>query len=198
MALLEHIPNVAGLDEAGRGPLAGPVFAAAVSLPDDFDIKGLNDSKQLDLQERLELEERIKACARWAVCFADHREIDEVNILWASMAAMERAYRALDPIPHQAYVDGNRVPRGMIDCAIPVIKGDAKIACIAAASILAKTARDRYMSSLAVDYPNYGFDRHFGYPTPEHFAALNQHGPCDIHRRSFAAIAAFDQGCLEI
>jgi ribonuclease HII len=198
MTLLEHIPNVAGLDEAGRGPLAGPVVAAAVSLPADFDIRGLNDSKILDAETRFILEAKIKESATWSVCFVDHQEIDRLNIFWASMAAMERAYLSLAPVPVKAYVDGNRIPKGLAGCAEAVVKGDAKIACIAAASILAKTARDRYMASLAAKYPLYGFERHFGYPTPEHFAALNQHGPCEIHRRSFAAIAAFSQGSLEI
>lgn len=196
--LLEHVPGAAGLDEAGRGPLAGPVVAAAVILPADFDVTGLNDSKQLDMETRLELEIRIKASAQWAVCFADEREIDRINILWASMAAMERAYFELRVTGCQIFVDGNRVPKALTGFAEPIIKGDAKMACIAAASILAKTARDRYMESIAQEYPNYGFERHFGYPTPEHFAALEKHGPCSLHRRSFAPVAAFEQGVLAL
>jgi len=198
MRALKHIPGVVGLDEAGRGPLAGPVVAAAVILPQKFKVKGLNDSKQLDPQERAEFEARIKAEAQWSVCFVDQLEIDRINILWASMAAMERAYAELNTAAVRALVDGNRVPKSMLGFAEPVIKGDAKIACIAAASILAKTARDRYMRSIAAEYPEYGFENHFGYSTPEHFAALQAHGPCPLHRRSFAPIAAFDQGVLAI
>jgi ribonuclease HII len=198
MKSLEHIPGAAGLDEAGRGPLAGPVVAAAVVLPEDFDTNGLNDSKQLDLAKRLELEIRIKATAQWSVCFVHHAEIDQLNILWASMAAMERAFFSLTNPPLSAYVDGNRVPKALLGCGQAVIKGDAKIACIAAASILAKTARDRHMAEIASQFPDYGFERHFGYPTPEHLAILNQKGPCSIHRRSFAPVAIWDQGVLAL
>lgn len=198
MKLLEHIPDAAGLDEAGRGPLAGPVVAAAVVLSAGFDIKGLNDSKQLDLETRLELEERIKRDAQWSICFVDPGEIDRLNILWASMAAMERAFFSLESCPMQAFVDGNRVPKALLGCGQAIIKGDAKLACIAAASILAKTARDRYMIEMARDYPHYGFDRHFGYPTPEHLSALQNHGPCAIHRRTFGPVAALEQGVLAL
>jgi len=198
MKPLEHIPGAAGLDEAGRGPLAGPVVAAAVILPECFDVRGLNDSKLLDANCRKELEARIKSEAAWAVCFVANDEIDRLNILWASMAAMERAYADLSSVPSRALVDGNRVPKSMLGFAEPIVKGDAKIACIAAASILAKTARDRYMQSIACEYPQYGFEHHFGYSTPEHFAALKQFGPCPLHRRSFAPIAAFGQGQLPL
>lgn len=198
MKLLEHIPDAAGLDEAGRGPLAGPVVAAAVVLSAGFDIQGLNDSKQLDLEARLELETRIKKNAQWSICFVDPGEIDRLNILWASMAAMERAFFSLENCPMQAFVDGNRVPKALLGCGQAIVKGDAKLACIAAASILAKTARDRYMVEMARDYPHYGFDRHFGYPTPEHLSALQNHGPCAIHRRSFGPVAALDQGVLAL
>ncbi len=198
MKTLEHIPNAAGLDEAGRGPLAGPVVAAAVVLPEGFDVCGLNDSKQLDLATRLELEIRIKEGAVWSVCFVEPDEIDQLNILWASMAAMERAYFKLDVVPAQTFVDGNRVPKALLGCGQAVVKGDAKLACIAAASILAKTARDRYMAEMACMHPEYGFERHFGYPTPEHLEALRKHGPCAIHRRSFGPVAAFDQGVLAL
>lgn len=198
MKVLEHIPNAAGLDEAGRGPLAGPVVAAAVILPEGFDVRGLNDSKQLDIGARLEQEERIKAEAVWSVCFVDQEEIDQLNILWASMAAMERAFFSLSVMATQAYVDGNRVPKALLGCGQAVVKGDGKLACIAAASILAKTARDRFMVSMADRYPQYGFDRHFGYPTPEHLDLLRHHGPCPIHRRSFGPVAAFEQGVLAL
>jgi ribonuclease HII len=198
MIRLEHLPGAAGLDEAGRGPLAGPVVAAAVILPENFDVCGLNDSKQLDLDARLKCEERIKESADWAICFVDHREIDQVNILWASMLAMERAYCELQTVPSRTLIDGNRVPKGMLGIGEAVVKGDGKFACIAAASILAKTARDRYMQEVSAAYPGYGFERHFGYPTPEHLAVLSELGPCAIHRRSFAPVAAFDQGVLAL
>lgn len=198
MKLLEHIPGAAGLDEAGRGPLAGPVVAAVAILPDGFDIAGLNDSKQLDAEKRYELEIRIKERAIWHVCFVDHEEIDRLNILWASMAAMERCIAALAEFPSSIYVDGNRVPRGLLGSAQAVVKGDGKMACIAAASILAKTARDRYMMEIAERYPHYGFERHYGYPTPEHMAAIRDHGPCTIHRRSFAPVREFEQGVLAL
>lgn len=198
MTTLEHVPGAAGLDEAGRGPLAGPVVAAAVILPDGFDLSGLNDSKQLSPEDRWSLEGRIKSQARWCVCFADREEIDRLNILWASMAAMERAYRGLEVAASRILVDGNKVPRSLECSAYPVIKGDATYACIAAASILAKTARDRFMVEIAATYPGYGFERHFGYPTPEHFGALEELGPCDLHRRSFAPVAALTQGVLAL
>lgn len=198
MKVLEHIPNAAGLDEAGRGPLAGPVVAAAVILPEGFDVRGLNDSKQLELGARLEQEERIKARAVWSVSFVDQDEIDQLNILWASMAAMERAFFSLSVMATQAFIDGNRVPKALLGCGQAVVKGDGKLACIAAASILAKTARDRFMVSMADRYPQYGFDRHFGYPTPEHLDLLRHHGPCPIHRRSFGPVAAFEQGVLAL
>lgn len=186
--LLKHVSGVAGLDEAGRGPLAGPVVAAAVVLPDRFDRKGLNDSKQLTADQREALELRILAKARYAICVVNHLEIDRLNILWASMEAMRRALAELQPAPLKALVDGNRLPPGIEVEGEAVIKGDGKFACIAAASILAKCERDRIMVAYADVYPQYGFDRHFGYPTPEHFAALKEHGPCPIHRQSFGPV----------
>jgi ribonuclease HII len=193
---LKHIPGVAGLDEAGRGPLAGPVFAAAVILPKGFHYKGLNDSKQLDPKRREELAIRIKKTAIWAVTFADVEEIDRLNILWASMAAMGRALDMLNTIPERVLVDGNKLPKNLQYPAEAVIDGDAKFACIAAASILAKTERDRYMRELSSKYPEYGFGKHFGYSTPAHKAALREHGPCEIHRRSFWPCRLLEQPCL--
>ncbi len=198
MKALRHVMGAVGLDEAGRGPLAGPVVAAAVILPKSFDVTGLNDSKQLTPDERWTLEKRIKAEAKWSVCFADREEIDRINILWASMAAMERAYHGLGLDCKRIYVDGNKVPNALAGTAKAVIKGDAKMACIAAASILAKTARDRYMIEISEAFPGYGFERHFGYPTPEHFSALEELGPCPLHRRSFAPVAAREQGVLAL
>jgi ribonuclease HII len=193
---LKHVPEVAGLDEAGRGPLAGPVFAAAVILPKGFHYKGLNDSKQLDPKRREELAIRIKAKAIWAVTYADVEEIDRLNILWASMAAMCRALNMLSVKPERALVDGNKLPRDMPCPAEAVVDGDAKFACIAAASILAKTERDKFMRELCPRYPGYGFGKHFGYSTPEHKAALLELGPTDIHRRSFWPCRELQQPCL--
>jgi ribonuclease HII len=190
---LKHFPDAAGLDEAGRGPLAGPVVAAAVILPKGFRCAGIDDSKKLDAKKRAELEIRIKAKAMYAVELADVEEIDRINILWASMAAMRRAYERLG-CTAVIYVDGHIMPPGLSGTA--VIDGDAKIACIAAASILAKTERDRIMTAYALQYPEYGFERHFGYSTPEHFRALEKFGPCPIHRRSFKPCKVDDQACL--
>ena len=193
---LEHYPGCAGADEAGRGPLAGPVVAAAVILPLDFDIEGIDDSKKLDPAARECLAERIMTGAIWRIELAEPPEIDRLNILHASMAAMSRAIAALPETPPKAYIDGNRLPPGLPCPAEAVVQGDGKIACIAAASILAKTARDRIMVEYAGTFPEYGFERHFGYPTPEHLALLRLFGPCAIHRRSFGPVRDFDQPCL--
>jgi ribonuclease HII len=190
--MLDRFPGCAGVDEAGRGPMAGPVVAAAVILPAEIEIKGLNDSKKLTREQRESLEVEILAKAIYSLSFVDNREIDELNILWASMAAMSRAIHSLSQIPTMIYVDGNRLPKDIQGEA--VIKGDGKIAEIAAASILAKVARDRYMVEVMhPKYPQYGFDRHFGYPTPDHFETLNLHGPCEIHRFSYAPVQALLQ-----
>jgi len=193
---LIHIPGAIGTDEAGRGPLAGPVVAAAVILPEGFDIKGINDSKKLDHQRREHMFSRIMEGAIVAVEMAEPEEIDRLNILWASMAAMERALWAISSQGTYIYVDGNRLPKQMPKEGEAVVKGDGKYACIAAASIVAKVTRDRLMVEYASQFPQYGFDRHFGYPTPEHFEAIRQHGPCAIHRRSFAPIRDYEQLCL--
>ncbi|MBI2309159.1 MAG: ribonuclease HII [Rhodocyclales bacterium] len=181
---------VAGIDEAGRGPLAGPVVAAAVILDPARPIAGLNDSKKLSeaARERLALEIREKALA-WAIAEASAAEIDRINILQATFLAMRRAAEALAVAPVLAQVDGNKVPPGLPCDGEAVVKGDGKIAAIAAASILAKTHRDALMRELALAHPEYGFERHMGYPTPAHFAALQAHGPCAAHRRSFAPVA---------
>jgi len=191
---LLHLPNLAGADEAGRGPLAGPVVAAAVILPEGFDVKGLNDSKKLDAPTRDRLRERILSHATYAIELAEPAEIDRLNILHASEAALARAVRRIAPV--KVFVDGNRIPPQMGCEAEAVVKGDGKIACIAAASILAKTERDRLMVEYGAQYPGYGFERHFGYPTPEHLEALRQLGPCPIHRRSFGPVRDWVQPCL--
>ena len=178
-----------GVDEAGRGPLAGPVVAAAVILDPDRPIDGLNDSKKLSARRRetLAVEIRTRALA-WAVAEASVEEIDGINILQASLLAMRRAVESLAIKPELALIDGNRCPR--LDCpAQAVVGGDGKIASIAAASILAKTVRDAGMLALHEVYPMYGFDRHMGYPTAFHLQALRTHGPSPVHRRSYAPVA---------
>ena len=193
---LKHYPGCAGADEAGRGPLAGPVVAAAVILPKRFNVEGIDDSKKLDPKARRELALRIKDKAIFYIEAAHVDEVDRLNILHASMAAMARAICALPAGFEKVYIDGNRLPLGLPCPGEAVIQGDGKIACIAAASILAKTARDAMMATYAEEYPGYGFEKHFGYPTPEHLEALEKLGPCAIHRRSFAPVRALIQPCL--
>ena len=179
------IQVVCGVDEAGRGPLAGPVCAAAVILPTNLEIPGLDDSKKLSDKRRRELFPIIKEQAvAYAVTFADHCEIDDINILQATLLAMERAIRGLSVRPEVALIDGNREK----DFGVPVetvVHGDSRSASIAAASILAKVTRDDYMLEMAKEYPQYGFDIHKGYGTKAHYAALIENGPCPIHRRTF-------------
>ena len=180
---------VCGIDEAGRGPLAGPVVAAAVILDPARPIPGLNDSKKLSEKKRLVLAELIRERAiAWAVAEASVEEIDRINILQASLLAMQRAVAGLAVRPISALVDGNRCPKLDIP-AEAIIQGDGKIASIAAASILAKTVRDAGMRVLHAQYPQYGFDRHMGYPTAAHFKALEEHGASPVHRRSFGPVA---------
>ncbi|MFZ2974702.1 MAG: ribonuclease HII [Ferribacterium limneticum] len=180
---------VCGIDEAGRGPLAGTVVAAAVILDPLRPIPGLNDSKKLSEKKRDALAVLIRERAvAWAVASASVEEIDRLNILHATMLAMQRAVAGLAVRPSSAMVDGNRCPKLDIPCEA-VVKGDGKIASIAAASILAKTARDAEMLGLHVQYPVYGFDRHMGYPTAAHFQALEEHGASPVHRRSFGPVA---------
>jgi ribonuclease HII len=181
---------VCGVDEAGRGPLAGPVVAAAVILDPGQPIVGLNDSKKLSAQRRTALaaEIRMKALS-WAVAEASVEEIDRINILQASLLAMRRAVDGLARRPEKALIDGNKCPP-LDDCpAEAIVGGDGKVASIAAASILAKTARDAGMLALHAIYPVYGFDRNKGYPTVSHLKALREHGPTPAHRRSFAPVA---------
>lgn len=180
---------VCGVDEAGRGPLAGPVVAAAVILDPQRPIDGLNDSKKLSEKKRTLLAVEIRAHAiAWAIAEASVEEIDCLNILQASLLAMQRAVEALAVSPVKALVDGNKCP-GLSIPVEAIVKGDGSVASIAAASILAKTSRDAQMLKLHLRYPLYGFDRHMGYPTAAHFAALQKHGACPIHRRSFAPVA---------
>jgi ribonuclease HII len=183
-----------GVDEAGRGPLAGPVYAAAVILDPRRRVNGLADSKVLDPERREVLAARIKERAiAWSIAFATVEEIDRLNIFHASMLAMRRAVAGLAIPPQHALIDGNSRPPGLACPATPIVDGDAKEKCISAASILAKTARDAEMTALHDKYPHYRFDRHKGYGTPEHLEALGRNGPCEIHRKSFYAVGIFSQ-----
>lgn len=179
------IDFVCGVDEAGRGPLAGPVCAAAVILPHNIEIPGLNDSKKLSDKKRRELLPIIKDTAlAYGIAFADHQEIDSINILQATYLAMERAIAQLSIKPEYALIDGNRAK----DFGIPVqtvVHGDSLSASIAAASILAKVTRDDWMTEIAEKYPEYQFEVHKGYGTKAHYAALDTRGPCPIHRITF-------------
>ena len=179
---------ICGVDEAGRGPLAGPVSAAAVILDPAHPIEGLADSKKLSEKQRDRLAPIIRERAlAWAVAYADVGEIDQLNILQATLLAMKRAVQALHIQPQQVLVDGLYCPQTGIPSQA-IVKGDSKIAAISAASILAKTARDALMLKLHEQYPQYGFDGHKGYPTAAHLAALREHGISDVHRRSFRPV----------
>ncbi len=181
----EGYTAICGVDEAGRGPLAGPVCAAAVILPADVEIPGLNDSKKLTDKKRRELFPVIcEKAISYGIAFADHKEIDALNILQATYLAMDRAIQKLDTKADFALIDGNRTK----DFGIPVetvVGGDGRSASIAAASILAKVTRDDYMLEMAKTYPQYAFEIHKGYGTKVHYAALTEFGPCPIHRTSF-------------
>jgi len=183
----------AGVDEVGRGPLAGPVVAAAVILDPARPVPGLRDSKALEpeVRERLAGEIRVRSLA-WAIGWVDAAEIDVLNILEASLLAMRRALQGLAIAPIRVCVDGNRCPTdamlGFVCGMEAVVRGDALIQEISAASILAKVSRDAWMTRVAGLYPHYGFERHKGYPTPEHFESLARHGPCQLHRRSFGPV----------
>jgi ribonuclease HII len=179
---------VCGVDEAGRGPLAGPVTVAAVILDPDRPIKGLDDSKKLNEAKREALYPEIRERAlAWSVIEVGIDEIDSLNILKATLTGMKRAVEALDPAPSMALVDGNRAPD--LACEVrTIVQGDSLEPAISAASILAKVSRDRLMLEMHKRYPQYGFDRHKGYPTAEHMRLLEKFGPCEIHRRSFAPV----------
>lgn len=182
---------IAGVDEAGRGPLAGPVFAAAVILPDDNPLPATMDSKKIAAGRREKLFEEIIAVAvTWHVASVDHLVIDRTNILKATMKAMVEAVRRLGQVPEMILVDGNRTP--FLDSHSRALKkGDGLSQCIGAASILAKVARDRHMAHLHEIYPRYGFDRHKGYGTREHMEAIARYGPCPVHRRTFAGVREY-------
>lgn len=184
-ALASGYDIVCGVDEAGRGPLAGPVYAAAVVLKKGQTIEGVNDSKKLSEKKREELFDKIVSeCSAFSVGTASEREIDEINILQATFLAMKRAVDGLSIKPDIALVDGNQIPP--LDCAVKtVINGDAKSESIAAASIIAKVSRDRYMKEMAAKYPEYQFEKHKGYGTKLHYEMIEKYGICEIHRKSF-------------
>ena len=197
--VLQRYTLIAGVDEVGRGPLVGAVVTAAVILDPNNPIVGLKDSKKLSEKKRLELAEEIKAKAlAWSLGRAERHEIDEVNILKATMLAMQRAVNGLKIHPEFVLIDGNKCPILTCPC-LAVVKGDSLVAEISAASILAKVARDAEMQQLHEQYPHYGFAEHKGYPTVKHLAALQQHGPLMEHRRSFKPVReALSQRLLQM
>ena len=184
-AISKGYKHICGVDEAGRGPLAGPVCAAAVILPENTIIEGVNDSKKLSEKKREALFEVIKANAvSYSIAYSSVEEIESMNILNATMLAMKRAVEGLDIKADYAMIDGNRLPDLAIDSEF-IIKGDAKSVSIACASILAKVSRDRLLYKYAEEYPEYGFDKHKGYGTKAHTQAIREYGPCPYHRMSF-------------
>ncbi len=186
--LTEGHEFIAGVDEAGRGPLAGPVVTAAVILPSGLELAGLDDSKRINRNLRETLFTQIQSTAiSWCIEVVGPLEIDRVNILKATLAGMQIAVEKLDPAPSLTLVDGNRVPK-MSGEVHAIVGGDHWVPAISAASILAKVTRDRLMREYHAQFPAYGFDRHKGYPTAEHLNRLREHGPCPIHRRSFAPV----------
>ena len=191
LCLLEHAgETICGVDEAGRGPLAGPVFAAAVILDPARPIPGLRDSKKLSAARRDELAALIRRDAlAWSVAQCCENEIDELNILHATMLAMHRAIEGLCHKPTLALIDGNRSPKTAVRC-LPIVGGDDLVDAISAASILAKTGRDAALLALHQTYPQYGFDQHKGYPTALHIERLQLHGVSPVHRRSYAPVRA--------
>ena len=185
---------VAGVDEAGRGPLAGPVVAAAVILPPKGIPRGINDSKKLPATERARLHDRLRGCALVGIGVVEADEIDTLNIYWATMKAMTLAVESLGCAPGHVLVDGNRLPKWGF-AATPIVKGDAISLSIAAASIIAKHTRDTIMRTHAEAHPQYNWHSNMGYGSPDHLRALREHGPCALHRRSFRPVAeAFAKG----
>ena len=183
-------PGIAGVDEVGRGPLVGAVVAAAVILDPKHPIDGLTDSKKLSAKRREALSEQIREHAlAWCIAECSHAEIDQLNILWATMQAMERAVAGLQHTPTHIYIDGNRCPKHLPVAATAVVKGDSKVPAISAASIIAKVYRDHDMQQLHLRHPQYGFAQHKGYPTRAHLDALQAYGPLPEHRRSFGPVA---------
>ena len=182
---------IAGVDEAGRGPLAGPVVAAAVILNSQYVINGINDSKKLSVEKRQSLSNEIKMhSVSWSIGIATCQEIDQINILRASLLSMERAIKNLSEVPEKVIVDGQYTPNIDVPCEA-IIRGDTIVESIMAASIIAKVERDKIMLELDKEYPNYGFGQHKGYPTKLHLKALRELGPCREHRQSFRPVKDF-------
>jgi ribonuclease HII len=194
--ILKLRTNWLGVDEAGRGPLAGPVVAAAVLLPKGMDLTGIADSKTLSRSQRECAAEKIKTSAIYEIVMMSHEQIDQTNILKATLTAMKLAVESIQENYLGVLVDGNHEIPGLSCCVEPIIKGDSIYAQIAAAGILAKTTRDDLMRQWAKEFPQYGFERHFGYATPEHLNALSKYGPCPIHRKSFSPCKEKMQPCL--
>lgn len=185
-ALSDGYEIICGVDEAGRGPLAGPVYAAAVILPKCHIVEGVNDSKKLSEKKReLLFDKIIDECVCYSIGTASEKEIDEINILQATYLAMKRAVDGLEIVPQLALIDGNRIPPLTSTDARAIVKGDAKSASIACASILAKVSRDRYMLEMAKKYPEYQFEKHKGYGTKLHYEMIDKYGICEIHRKTF-------------
>lgn len=185
-ALSDGYEIICGVDEAGRGPLAGPVYAAAVILPKGHIVEGVNDSKKLSEKKReLLFDKIIDECVCYSIGTASEKEIDKINILQATYLAMKRAVDGLEIVPQLALIDGNRIPPLISTDARAIVKGDAKSASIACASILAKVSRDRYMLEMAKKYPEYQFEKHKGYGTKLHYEMIEKYGICEIHRKSF-------------
>lgn len=193
-AVRNDIGIFCGADEAGRGPLAGDVYAAAVILPENTVIEGINDSKKLSEKKREKLfDEIIKKAVSYCIATASVEEIEKINILQAAMLAMKRAISGLSSVPSAALIDGNKCPDIENITVRSVVKGDSKSASIAAASILAKVARDRYMKQMALEYPQYGFEKHKGYGTKLHYEMIEKYGICKIHRPSFLKNISYDK-----
>lgn len=185
-ALSNGYEIICGVDEAGRGPLAGPVYAAAVILPKGHIVEGVNDSKKLSEKKReLLFDKIIDECVCYSIGTASEKEIDEINILQATYLAMKKAVDGLEIVPQLALIDGNRIPPLTSTDARAIVKGDAKSASIACASILAKVSRDRYMLEMAKKYPEYQFEKHKGYGTKLHYEMIDKYGICEIHRKTF-------------
>lgn len=196
---LKHFPDAAGVDEVGRGCLAGPVVAAAVILPREFDTRGLNDSKLLTRKQREEWAAKIRNEAIYSLAMQSPEDIDRYNILQATLLAMAATVMQLQPKPKKVFVDGHRLPNQLLGYyeLYPVVGGDSKIACIAAASIIAKTERDQLMRTLSEKYPHYGFENNVGYGTRQHLEAIEKFGPSPLHRKTFAPIKhMINQKCL--
>lgn len=192
------IPGAAGADEVGRGALAGPLVCASVLLPEGFDPEGLDDSKKLTEAQRRVQSERIRANAIWAICFIEPEEVDRINVLQASLEGMKRSCLALSEAPSLLLVDGRDKPNVPGIHVEAHIKGDGTFAAIAAASIIAKVARDDWMKEAALKHPGYGFEDHVGYAAPIHLQALKDLGPCPLHRRSFEPVKSMiNQPCLD-